>query len=184
VTFVTAPAVQSDSVDRAKSRSRLNGPQWPRGRASSLLSDSPEKLRGPGNRPRHRQCQRHLVRTNEEENGNAGRKDRGREATYMAIENDKRRPIALDPAPSGSVDLVSEPRVPAKIDAKSRTAPPRVLKPSRGNDQVCAPTPDLEGHRAALRRVFGTRRRCSENSSQPFVPIHSSNPMRQLSTLL
>src|SRR4029077_11744602 len=109
---------------------------------------------------------RHLVRTNEDENGNAGRKDRGREATYMAIENDKRGPIALDPAPSVSVDLVSEPRVPAKIDAKSRTAPPRVPKPSRGNDQVCAPTPDLEGHRAALRRVFGMRG-VAENDTRP-----------------
>ena len=32
----------------------------------------------------------------------------GREATYVAIENDKRRPIVLDPAPSGSVDLVPD----------------------------------------------------------------------------
>ncbi|MFZ0149830.1 MAG: hypothetical protein WAM72_16110 [Xanthobacteraceae bacterium] len=110
-----------------------------------------------------------------------GKHIRGREATYMAIENDKRRPIALDPAPSGSVDLVSEPRVPAKIDAKSRTAPPRVLKPSRGNDQVCAPTPDLEGHRAALRRVFGT---LSEDYSQTMfgklVAALRPNPFEQL----
>ena len=28
---------------------------------------------------------------------------RGRDATHMAIENDKRRPIALDPAPDGLV---------------------------------------------------------------------------------
>ena len=105
----------------------------------------------------------------------------GREATYVAIENDKRRPIVLDPAPSGSVDLVSEPRVPAKIDAESRTAPPRVLKPSRGNDQVCAPTPDLEGHRAALRRVFGT---LSEEYSQTMfgklVAALRPNPFEQL----
>jgi hypothetical protein len=105
----------------------------------------------------------------------------GREATYVAIENDKRRPIVLDPAPSGSVDLVSEPRVPAKIDAESRTTPPRVLKPSRGNDQVCAPTPDLEGHRAALRRVFGT---LSEEYSQTMfgklVAALRPNPFEQL----
>ena len=87
----------------------------------------------------------------------------GRDATYMAVENDKRRPIALDPAPDGSVDPASESHVPVKATADSRTAPPRVLKPSRMNDQVRAPTPDLEGHRAALRRVFGT---LSEDYSQ------------------
>jgi hypothetical protein len=87
----------------------------------------------------------------------------GREATYMAVENDKRRPIALDPSPDGSVDPASESQVPVKATAESRTAPPRVLKPSRSNDQVRAPTPDLEGHRAALRRVFGT---LSEDYSQ------------------
>ena len=31
---------------------------------------------------------------------------RGRDAARMAVENDKRRPIALDPAPNGSVDAV------------------------------------------------------------------------------
>lgn len=93
----------------------------------------------------------------------AGKHIPGRDAARMAEENDKRRPIVLDPAPDGSLDLASDPHVPAKIDAHSRTAPPRVVKPSRGNDQVCAPTPDLESHRAALRRVFGT---LSEDYSQ------------------
>jgi hypothetical protein len=60
----------------------------------------------------------------------------GREATQMAVENDKRRPIALDPAPDGSVDPASESQVPVKATVESRTAPPRVLKPSRSNDQV------------------------------------------------
>ena len=49
----------------------------------------------------------------------------------MAIENDKRRPIPLDPAPDGSIDLASESHVPVETGASSRTAPPRVLKPSR-----------------------------------------------------
>jgi hypothetical protein len=88
---------------------------------------------------------------------------RGRDAARMADENDKRRPITLEPAPNGSVAAASESHVPVEINAHSRTPPPRVLKPSRGNDQVLAPTPDLEGHRAALRRVFGT---LSEEYSQ------------------
>jgi len=105
----------------------------------------------------------------------------GREATQRAVENDKRRPIALDPAPDGSVDPASESQVPVKATAESRTAPPRVLKPSRSNDQVRAPTPDLEGHRAALRRVFGT---LSEDYSQTMfgklVAALRPNPFEQL----
>jgi len=88
---------------------------------------------------------------------------RGRDAARMADENDKRRPIALEPSPNGSFELTSQSHVPVETNAHSRTAPPRVLKPSRGNDQVLAPTPDLEGHRAALRQVFGT---LSEEYSQ------------------
>ena len=113
----------------------------------------------------------------------------GREATHMAIENDKRRPIALDPAPVGSVESASdaqlpvetETHLPAETKAPSRKAPPRVLKPSRANDQVCAPTPDLEGHRVALRRVFGT---LSEDFSQTMfgklVAALRPNPFEQL----
>jgi len=105
----------------------------------------------------------------------------GREATYVAVENDKRRPIALDPAPDGSVDPAAESQVPVKTTADSRTAPPRVLKPSRSNDQVRAPTPDLEGHRAALRRVFGT---LSEDYSQTMfgklVAALRPNPFEEL----
>jgi hypothetical protein len=67
---------------------------------------------------------------------------RGRDAARMADENDKRRPIALGPAPNGSVDIASESRVLVERDAHSRTPPPRVLKPSRVNDQVLAPTSD------------------------------------------
>lgn len=88
---------------------------------------------------------------------------RGRDAARMAVENDKRRPIALEPAPSGSVDSISKTLVPVETHPNSRTPPPRVVKPSRMNDQVLAPTEDLEVHRAALRRVFGTM---SEEYSQ------------------
>jgi transaldolase len=38
-----------------------NVPQRPYGRASRLLSDPPEELRGPRNRPQLRQCRRHMV---------------------------------------------------------------------------------------------------------------------------
>ena len=90
---------------------------------------------------------------------------RGREATYVAIENDKRRPIALELPPTGTTLPASEATVPAALEsgATSRTAPPRVRKPSRKNDQVYAPAEDLEGHRAAFRGVFGTT---SEEFSQ------------------
>jgi hypothetical protein len=88
---------------------------------------------------------------------------RGRDAARMAEENDKRRPIALEPAPNGVVDAVSESHVPVETNGHARVLPPRVLKPSRMNDQVLAPTQDLEAHRAALRRVFGT---LSEEYSQ------------------
>jgi hypothetical protein len=112
----------------------------------------------------------------------------GREATHMAVENDKRRPIALDPAPEDLVQSASDARLPAQTEtylpvetAPARKAPPRVLKPSRANDQVCAPTPDLESHRAALRRVFGT---LSEDFSQTMfgklVVALRPNPFEQL----
>ena len=106
---------------------------------------------------------------------------RGRDATYVAIENDKRRPIALGPAPNGLVDSGPESQVPIEVSAPSRTPPPRVLKPSRAHDQVSAPTSDLEGHRAALRRVFGT---LSEDYSQTMfgklVAALRPNPHEQL----
>ncbi len=111
----------------------------------------------------------------------AGKHIPGRDAARMAEENDKRRPIAINPAPEGSVALAPNSHVPAKINADTRTAPPRVLKPSRGNDQVCAPTSDLEGHRAALRHVFGT---LSEDYSQTMfgklVMALRPNPHEQL----
>jgi len=112
-----------------------------------------------------------------------GKHIRGREATYVAIENDKRRPIALEPAPNEPKEKASAHSVPAKIEstALSRTAPPRVRKPSRQSDRVYAPTDDLEGHRAALRGVFGTM---SEEFSQTMfgklVALLRPNPFEHL----
>jgi hypothetical protein len=106
---------------------------------------------------------------------------RGRDAARTAEENDKRRPIALEPAPEGSIVSPPESQVSVKTNLQSRAAPPRVLKPSRTNDQVLAPTPDLEGHRAALRSVFGT---LSEDYSQTMfgklVAALRPNPHEQL----
>jgi hypothetical protein len=89
----------------------------------------------------------------------------GREATNMAIESSKRRPVAIGPlaaddvpqapvvdrtalVPVSSGSAVSEPVAPRK-------GPPRVRKPSPRNDQCLAPTADLEAHRTALRQAFG-----------------------------
>jgi len=77
----------------------------------------------------------------------------GKDATYVARESDKRRPIRLL-APEG----VEEPLgalVPSEGSEQGREAPPRVLKPSALNDQCLAPTPDLESHRKRLREAFG-----------------------------
>src|SRR5262249_44188622 len=107
----------------------------------------------------------------------------GREATYMAIENDKRRPIAIEPAPTGTTAPASAATVPAKLEsgAAPPTTPPRVRKPSRLSDQVQAPTEDLEGHRAAMRGVFGT---LSEEFSQTMfgklVALLRPNPFEYL----
>ncbi len=106
---------------------------------------------------------------------------RGRDAVRMAEENNERRPIALDPVPDSPLTYTSDNHVPVATSAHSRPAPPRVLKPSRGSDQVLAPTKDLEGHRAALRRVFGT---LSEDYSQTMfgklIVALRPNPHEQL----
>jgi hypothetical protein len=91
----------------------------------------------------------------------------GLEATRMAIESDKRGPVQLEalpedgaasaPAPTiGSAAVATASNSPAIPLANGRRkAPPRVRKPSPGNDRCVAPTPDLEAHRAALRQAFG-----------------------------
>jgi hypothetical protein len=86
--------------------------------------------------------------------------------TRIAVENDKRRPIALNPAPDDPVSSPLESNVPVPKAGGSPKPPPRVRKPSRTHDQVFAPTSDLEGHRATLRRIFGT---ASEEFSQTML---------------
>ena len=86
--------------------------------------------------------------------------------TRISIENDKRRPIALNPAPEDLVSSLLESNVQVAQAGGSPKPPPRVRKPSRTHDQVFAPTSDLEGHRAAFRRVFGT---LSEEFSQTML---------------
>jgi hypothetical protein len=101
---------------------------------------------------------------------------RGREATYIAIESSKRRPVQIEPAPEGddaaappeaadaapteAVDKATELVPTTKGSTHSpprelRRKPPRVRKPLRNSDRCVAPTPDLEAHRSALRRAFG-----------------------------
>jgi hypothetical protein len=81
----------------------------------------------------------------------------GKEATYVALEANERRPIALE-SPSGMVPAianVTEPETHPETTNARRKSPVRVRKPSPGNDRYLAPTPDLEGHRARLREAFG-----------------------------
>ena len=81
----------------------------------------------------------------------------GREAVYMAIESDKRRPVRLEPLPSDSATSPLSTTNGSAVMATSapRKAPPRVRKPSLNNDRCVAPTPDQEAHRGALRQAFG-----------------------------
>ena len=91
----------------------------------------------------------------------------GREATYMAIESDKRAPVQLEPLPedgaadaasstTSSAALVTTSTSPAIPQANAqRKAPPRVRKPAPNSDRCVAPTTDLDAHRGALREAFG-----------------------------
>jgi hypothetical protein len=82
----------------------------------------------------------------------------GKEATYVALEANARKPIALEPPPAGVVPAIANVQEPASRPDKTndrRKPPVRVHKPSPGNDRCLAPTPDLEGHRARLRDAFG-----------------------------
>jgi hypothetical protein len=83
----------------------------------------------------------------------------------MAVENNERRPVQIEPMPTDAVvpaattDKGALVLVGKESDISQSTAgrkkPPRVRKPSPHNDQCLAPTADLEGHRAALRQGFG-----------------------------
>jgi hypothetical protein len=91
----------------------------------------------------------------------------GREATYMAIESDRRGPVRIEPLPEGcaagapSTTSGSSALVPTNTGSvvpragATRKTPPRVRKPSRNHDRCVAPTADLEAHQGALRQAFG-----------------------------
>jgi hypothetical protein len=79
----------------------------------------------------------------------------GKDATYVAIEAGKRRPVRIEAPEPGTTN-----EVPAQSDAPQkagddRKRPPRVRKPSPLNDRCLAPTADLEGYRERLREAFG-----------------------------
>jgi hypothetical protein len=90
----------------------------------------------------------------------------GKDATYVALEASKRGPVRLEAsgeaAPAQAIDLPMRSATPETAPGERRP-PPRVRKPSAGNDKCLAPTPDLEGHRARLRKSFG------ETMSDEFV---------------
>jgi hypothetical protein len=88
----------------------------------------------------------------------------GREATYMALENDKRVPVRIEapdengessPSATNVVPSAVESAIGPALPAPIRRRPPRVRKPARNSDRVVATTGDLEAHRAALRQAFG-----------------------------
>jgi hypothetical protein len=81
----------------------------------------------------------------------------GKEATYVALEANERRPIAIEPSPGmvPAIDNVPEPGTRPETTNARRKPPVRVRKPQSGNDRCLAPTADLEDHRARLRDAFG-----------------------------
>jgi hypothetical protein len=85
-----------------------------------------------------------------------------KEATYVALEANKRGPIALEsptgmvPASASAPEPGSRPETSPETTNARRKPPVRVRKPSPGSDRCLAPTPDLEGHRARLRDAFGS----------------------------
>ena len=96
----------------------------------------------------------------------------GLEATRIAIESDKRRPVKIEPLPADgaasapSMTTGSAAPAPAIPQANAlRKAPPRVRKPSRNNDQYVAPTPDLEDHRGLCAWPSETPSRTSSPTS-------------------
>ncbi len=79
----------------------------------------------------------------------------GKEATYVAIEASKRDPIRVEPAEGVPADMAPGPRAAVAASTDGRKPPPRLRKPSPGNDQCLAPTGEVESHRARLRKAFG-----------------------------
>src|ERR1700693_5491386 len=74
---------------------------------------------------------------------------RGGDAARAAVETTERMPVTLQ-----ATDLVGP--IQPVAEAAQREKPPRVRKPSTRHDVICAPTADLETHRAMLRTTFGT----------------------------
>jgi hypothetical protein len=77
----------------------------------------------------------------------------GKIATGVALEAQKRRPIKLLGA--DGAQAVEPSAEPSTEHDQGNRAPPRVRKPSPCNDQIVAPSPDLESHRQRLREAFG-----------------------------
>jgi hypothetical protein len=82
----------------------------------------------------------------------------GKDAANIALEARTRGPVRLepsgDPESANVVALASSPAA-LGMGASERKPPPRIRKPSAGNDRCLAPTPDLEAHRARLRESLG-----------------------------
>ena len=108
----------------------------------------------------------------------------GGDAARMAIESAKRGPVTIESPPADDAGMpatttVAPPLVPAGTGSnipqptEPRKRPPRVRKPSPGNDQCFAPTADVEGHRAELRQAFGN------TFSDEFVSSRTGQPCQQ-----
>jgi hypothetical protein len=74
----------------------------------------------------------------------------GKFADDVARQALKRRPIKLLGA-----DGIERPIEPSTEHDQGNRTPPRVRKPNPNNDQVVAPSPELESHRQRLREAFG-----------------------------
>jgi hypothetical protein len=79
----------------------------------------------------------------------------GKQATYVALEADKRKPVRLEAATENQEPPSSALVPPRGHVGQERKAPPRVRKPSPHHDQCLAPTTDFEKHRKCLRETFG-----------------------------
>jgi hypothetical protein len=77
----------------------------------------------------------------------------GGDAAWVADDASRRLPIRLQSTEGTDMSLRGAP--PVILPENSRKPPPRVRKPSDGNDDCFAPTPDLAGHEAAMREAFG-----------------------------
>src|SRR5437764_15429862 len=81
----------------------------------------------------------------------------GKEATYVAIEASKRDPIRVEPAERVPADKAPGPQAAVAASTDGRKPPPRLRKPSPGNDQCLAPTGDWKA----------TAHDCGKHSATP-----------------